>query len=275
MEITLPRRSQNESLFNLLAGFPWWISILFGAFFYLILKYGIGWYAGDHRILSGVAQGIAPSAPYFAALFLIPAILSLIKHLSRRELLNQNTSLDSIRALSWQAFEMLCGEAFRWQGYAVQENGLGGADGGVDLFIRKQGQTHLVQCKHWKQQKVGVKEVRELFGVVTAQRAASGILISTGHFTADARAFADDKPIDLINGPALVNLIGNLEIPEKTGSAAPKPRPQDVQPEPTAPSCPRCGQPTQLKSAKKGQYQGQQFWGCTQFPKCRGLVSLN
>ena len=261
----MARRSQNESLFFLLAGFPWWVSVLFAAFVYVILKFGIGWYAGDHLFLSGVANGIAPGAPYFAGLFLIPAVLSIVARLGRRELLNQNTSLDSIRALSWQEFEMLCGEAFRRQGYAIRENGLGGADGGVDLFIRKKGQTHLVQCKHWKQQKVGVKEVRELFGIVTAQRAASGILISTGHFTVDARAFAEDKPIDLINGPALVNLIGNVEVPEKTGSAASQPRPQALPLKPVAPACPRCGQPTQLKTAQRGQYQGQQFWGVRNF----------
>lgn len=271
----MSRRSKNDSLLILLAGFPWWISIVFGALVYLTLKYGIAWYAGDHPLLSGAAQGVAISAPYFAALFLIPAVLSGMGTLGRRKLLNQNTSLESIRALSWQEFELFCGEAFRRQGYAVRENGLGGADGGVNLFIRKHGQTHLIQCKHWKQQKVGVKEVRELFGVVTAQRAASGILISTGHFTVDARAFISDKPIDLINGPALVDLIGKVDFPDPIDRVSLQPVNDELPEKPAEPSCPRCGQPMELKTAQKGVYKDQSFWGCTTFPKCRGLVNVN
>ena len=47
----------------------------------------------------------------------------------------------------WREFEMLVGEAFRLQGYQVVETGGGGADGGVDLVLRKDRETFLVQCK--------------------------------------------------------------------------------------------------------------------------------
>lgn len=33
--------------------------------------------------------------------------------------------------------------------------------------------------------------------------------------------------------------------------------------------CPRCGNGLVLRSAKKGQNAGQQFYGCSTFPKCR------
>lgn len=39
---------------------------------------------------------------------------------------------------------------------------------------------------------------------------------------------------------------------------------------PESPSCPECGAPMELRTAKKGRNAGGQFWGCTQFPECRG-----
>ncbi len=106
--------------------------------------------------------------------------------------------------LSWQEFELLVGELYRRQGYTVEICSGDGADGGVDLRLRKEGQTTLVQCKHWKVYKVGVSTVRELFGILAAEEANHVILVTTGKFTQDARAFAVGKPLELIEGNRLV-----------------------------------------------------------------------
>jgi restriction system protein len=42
------------------------------------------------------------------------------------------------------------------------ENASEGADGGVDLVLRKDGEKFFVQCKQWKKGSVGVKPIREL-----------------------------------------------------------------------------------------------------------------
>jgi restriction system protein len=42
-------------------------------------------------------------------------------------------------------------------------------------------------------------------------------------------------------------------------------------PIPGAPSCPRCGQPMALRTARKGAHPGSQFWGCSGYPKCKGV----
>ena len=52
--------------------------------------------------------------------------------------------------MSWQDFEKFCGEAYRRKGFVVQESGRAGPDGGVDLVLRKGGETWLVQCKRWR-----------------------------------------------------------------------------------------------------------------------------
>jgi restriction system protein len=40
------------------------------------------------------------------------------------------------------------------------------------------------------------------------------------------------------------------------------------------PPCPRCGKPTVLRTAKSGKNVGRQFWGCSAYPNCKGVVKL-
>ncbi len=41
------------------------------------------------------------------------------------------------------------------------------------------------------------------------------------------------------------------------------------------PTCPRCNGEMVERTAKKGARQGQSFYGCAQFPKCRGVVNID
>ena len=41
------------------------------------------------------------------------------------------------------------------------------------------------------------------------------------------------------------------------------------------PACPVCGSSMLLREAKKGKTEGKKFWGCPQFPKCRGVIELD
>ena len=41
------------------------------------------------------------------------------------------------------------------------------------------------------------------------------------------------------------------------------------------PACPRCNGEMIKRVAKKGAHLGQEFYGCCQFPKCRGVVNMN
>lgn len=38
------------------------------------------------------------------------------------------------------------------------------------------------------------------------------------------------------------------------------------------PFCPECGAPMVLRTAKKGQYAGKTFWGCSKYPNCKGIL---
>jgi four helix bundle suffix protein len=40
------------------------------------------------------------------------------------------------------------------------------------------------------------------------------------------------------------------------------------------PECPKCGKPMALRTAKSGKNEGKQFWGCTGYPECKGVVNI-
>jgi restriction system protein len=154
----------------------------------------------------------------------------------------------------------------------VEESLAGGADGGIDLILRKDGQTSLVQCKRWKTQSVGAPVIREMFGLLAHHRADRVIVVTSGQFTREALAFADGKPIDLIDGPALLKLVQAVQsapgAPSPTTIAPPSPDSASIA---TAVLCPTCGASMVKRTAKRGTNAGNTFWGCSNYPACRGV----
>ena len=45
-----------------------------------------------------------------------------------------------------------------------------------------------------------------------------------------------------------------------------------IENEGAAPRCPKCGSEMVLRMAKSGVNEGKQFWGCPNYPRCRGIV---
>jgi len=43
---------------------------------------------------------------------------------------------------------------------------------------------------------------------------------------------------------------------------------------PATKSCPKCGSAMLLRTSKKGPQAGNQFWGCSTFPKCRAIADV-
>lgn len=41
------------------------------------------------------------------------------------------------------------------------------------------------------------------------------------------------------------------------------------------PLCPKCGTQMVIRTAKKGNQKGEEFWGCKNYPRCREIVNLN
>lgn len=216
----------------------------------------------DSSLFKPLASLIKKLAPLVVFILLVVAAVSAYFQFRKGRLLERQTGLDSVGELSWRQFESLVSEAFRRKGFLVLDNIEDGPDGGVDLRLRKNGQVVFVQCKHWKARSVGVKVVRELYGVMAAKSVKHGVVVTYGDFTSEAREFAKSNSITLIDGPRLTRMIASVQ---QSGNI-------QVQPEAARP-CPKCGSEMVLRVAKKGHYSGKRFWGCSKYPECRGLVS--
>ena len=115
-------------------------------------------------------------------------------------------------------------------------------DGGVDLLLRKSDKTYPVQCKQWKTRNVGVAIVRELYGIIAAERAAVGYVITSGKCSPEAHSFAAKCAIILIDGGQLSAMITSarqnnvisIRSSESATRAAIKTKALET------PICPRC-----------------------------------
>jgi restriction system protein len=225
---------------------------------------------GIHTI-SYFLQFIVPAG------FGIGAMVSALKRSRSGALLEtaQANPKVAITSMNWRDFERLVGEAFRRQGFTVTGFGGSGPDGGVDLGLSRNGQRFLVQCKHWRKRQVGVTVVRELNGVMSAQRAHGGFVVTGGEFTREAREFARTTKIELIDGSALAELIGSNRGQIATGHGNAIDGVRVVDGEKSAPECPRCGTVMVERKAGRGKFEGKAFWGCRQYPKCSGIVQIS
>lgn len=271
------KQSAFEDWVDIIALLPWWAGVTLAVVLYLWLHHVATlpiepMQAGKiseaipqmmYRAFANIGQYVAP------LICIIGAGVSAWKRSQRGGLIDEVRSKESASALnemSWQEFELLVGEAFRIGGYSVSETGGGGADGGVDLVLRKDGEKYLVQCKQWKAYMVGVSVIRELYGVMAAAGAAGGFVVTSGVFTQEAKDFASGRNIELIDGVELKQIINRVQ-------------PGSVQEQKilsmTGQLCPKCGSSMVMRTAKQGVNVGKSFWGCSGYPQCRGIVAID
>lgn len=154
-----------------------------------------------------------------------------------------------------RCFELFLGDLFRISGYEVEVTQLR-RDGGVDLYVRKDGNTFVIQAKKCKLGLTGingVREVRELGGVL--KPGEKGVFITLNYFSPDAKAYAEEYGIELIDKEKLIMLIAQLQ-PMLLAKAYYEKIIEDF------PRCPKCGSVMVKKNGR--------FWGCVNYPECRG-----
>jgi restriction system protein len=94
-----------------------------------------------------------------------------------------------------------------------------------------------------------------------------GYFISTGTFTQEARRFAEDKPLVLIDGDRLMDLVRiaeSVDVSQERSKIHDNPNRTDY-------SCPTCSTRMLLRTMK-GDPNGDQFWICSAYPACNGFL---
>ena len=119
----------------------------------------------------------------------------------------------NLATMDWKDFEHLVRELFSQE---FSANGgevkitKASRDGGVDAVAFDpdplRGGKIVIQAKRYTNT-VGVSAVRDLFGTVQAEGANKGILVTTADYGPDSYAFAQGKPLTLIDGANLLSLL--------------------------------------------------------------------
>jgi restriction system protein len=112
---------------------------------------------------------------------------------------------EELRALAPSDFVLLVAEAFRRQGYEVRERGTHALHGGIDFELHRDGEVFLVRCVHGRLSRAA--PVRDFFSVLSRSGDSGGFLVTSGRFSEDAVAFAQDTHLQLVDGSELFALI--------------------------------------------------------------------
>ena len=171
-------------------------------------------------------------------------------------------------AIEWRRLEAVCETLFAQAGFETKAQSHG-ADGGVDIWLHSknaEGPVSVVQCKHWQGKPVGVKELREFFGVMASHGLKRGTFATSSTYTAEARAFAQSNGIHAMDGTGLLALI-ERRTPEQQAALLAVAYEGDY----WIPTCASCGIKLVERKPAKG---GAPFWGCSNFPRCKTRIYM-
>ncbi len=215
------RKKRIADIVELTTRLPWWVGVIAAlaswGVLHVLLRIPPPFSFPSDAVILPVLRGLALGLQFLLpAVFLAGAALSVWlrykQHRNYADVAGERGHV-ALELLSWREFEHLVGEFFRRKGFSVEQRGGHESDGGVDLVASIGEDRYLVQCKHWRMQRVGVKVVREICGVAAAESAAGVFVVTSGTFTDEARRFVEENRIDieLIAGEQLRRMIQGLE----------------------------------------------------------------
>jgi restriction system protein len=129
--------------------------------------------------------------------------------------------LAQLASLSPESFEEFVGELFEMLGYEVELVG-GSGDLGADLLLRRNdGLVAVVQCKYHRQTPVGSPELQKFLGTIHHTGSHKGFFVTTSTFSLSAEKFAAQHPIELVDGPRLIELVSSALGPKSRRETTP------------------------------------------------------
>jgi restriction system protein len=238
-------------------------------------------------LIGGIIQAIPsmlkvtwPLWALVGVMFFFKEVLPLIlKRQRQAQWFEAQKTIKDIQNLKPKQFETFCAVLFGKLGFQAKTTSYA-KDGGVDVIAIRNGETHFIQCKKYVTRKVNLSHVRDFYGAMADAGCNRGFFVSTGFYTLDAEQFAAGKPIELIDGPRLMEYVKQSGVSLNSLPQIKKPIPLRA-PSPIAPQvpltvqpasqkdCPKCGAQLVRRTAKRGANAGSDFWGCSGFPKCR------
>ena len=168
------------------------------------------------------------------------------------------TIRSALDEIDWYQFEKYCSALLRSEGYAVERKGGAQPDGGVNLVATRDGNSVLVQCKHWRTWTLQEKVVREMLGSMAHFQVSQGAIYTLKGWTKPAAGFAIQHQITLVDAAELARRgLGRLSSEELDTFLKPREH-----------HCPKCEAKMVLRT---GNFTS--FWGCSIYPRCRGKLN--
>jgi len=181
-------------------------------------------------------------------------------------------SREVFELIEWRRFEAVVEALFAQAGFETRSQ-THGADGGVDIWLYSihhadgDAPVSIVQCKQWMRWKVGVKEMRELRGVMAQHGIVRGQFVTTSDFTQDAREFAAGNGIGLHDVAGLLRLIATRHPKQQEALLG-----VAFEGEWWRPTCASCGIKLIERTARQS---GRPFWGCENFARgCKTQMAM-
>ena len=218
--------------------------------------------------LHSLSPLLASVVPWIAAA-LVSAAAVLIYRARHPYSLRAFGSLDALRGLSRRDFQAALVASFSQQGYAVETQAAAG--GPVTLLLLKDDRKILVQCRHRTDAQAGADAIERLHEAMMAEGATGGLIVTSTVLSSGAKAVAADKPIGVIEGRAVLELVNRGRALDPIGGVA------IARAEPLlglvftdSPDCPLCGLP--MLSAQAGSSVEAAVWNCSQ-RNCGGTLA--
>lgn len=185
---TMKWKLPHNSLFAILLRSPWWASALAGAGIF-----------GAGKLFLPTAYAAFATLP-----FLVIAALAGWRELRAPSAAQLASRLERIRAMPAEEFSRALEDAFRREGYSVAR--LTGA--AADLELTKGWKVTFVAARRWKARHAGVEPLRELDRLRRARGAQECVYVTAGELSEQARSFAAEKNLRLLEGAELARLLG-------------------------------------------------------------------
>ncbi|WP_255257995.1 restriction endonuclease [Bacillus cereus] len=191
-----------------------------------------------------------------AALLLVSVLIQKKKeHALSKSGIKQIDRMDGIQ------FEYYLSTLFKNLGYKVQVTEATG-DYGADLILQKGNEKIVVQAKRYSKN-VGIKAVQEIIASKIHYKATTAWVVSNSFYTKSAKNLAQTTDVKLIDRTELIDMILKMNpnaIPN--AQAILTNQSSNVM-------CPKCNSKMKLRKGQSGE-----FYGCSNYPKCKGTRKI-
>lgn len=181
-----------NSLFAILLRSPWWVS------FALVGLFSAAAVAVLPR--EYVYAGVLGTFPFFAV-----GCVAAWRQWRAPSAARVAAMQAQLQSWPWRDVAQALEAAWRAGGHGVERLAPGGA---ADFALTKDGQVLLASARRWKAATHGVEPLRELHAAMQARGAQGGLyLLAQGSLSDNARLFARDHGITVVQGDALAGLL--------------------------------------------------------------------